>query len=191
MIAPTLSMIHAPPPEPSDEALVCAFHQGDERAFERLYDRYNARITSYAARLLQRREAAEDVCTETFVRIVQRRWRPGGSFRSFLFTVAHRLCLDRLRAHRRHTRLLGFFDRRGYTEVTAEDHLVFGQRDAQLQRALATLPEIHRAAVLLTYTEGLTSPEVGRILGCTDQQVRSKLSYARRKLREELEAVDG
>lgn len=189
MIAPAPTMIH--PPDPSDESLVSAFHGGDDRAFEQLYDRYNARITSYAARLLQRREAAEDVCTETFVRIVQRRWSPTGSFRSYLFTIAHRLCLDRLRARKRRTRLLGFLDRRGFTEVTAEDHLVLGQREARLQRAIAGLPEAHRAVILLTYTEGLTSPEVGRILGCTDQQVRSRLAYARRKLREVLEVVDG
>jgi len=60
-----------------------------------------------------------------------------------------------------------------------------------LERAIAALPEAHRAVVLLTYRHDLTSREVAEVLGCGDQEVRSRLSYARRLLRERLEDGGG
>ncbi|MBX2796851.1 MAG: sigma-70 family RNA polymerase sigma factor [Myxococcales bacterium] len=182
----------APIPQPTDAQLMTAFRSGDDASFDQLYQRYSPRVLSYAARMLGRREAAEDVCTETFVRLVDGRWRPSatGSLRGYLFTVAHRLCIDSLRARQRRTRFFALLRRASSAQATAEERLVIGQRDARLQSAIQRLAPAHRAVVLLTYTEGLTSPEVAQILGCTDQQVRSKLAYARRKLREELETTD-
>src|SRR5687768_15750050 len=96
-----------PPADGRDDAsLVGAFQRGEDGAFEVLYTRYGPRVTSYAARLLGRREEGEEVATEVFVKVVQRRWRPTGTFRSWLFTLAHRMCLDRLRSRERRRRLL-------------------------------------------------------------------------------------
>ena len=58
----------------------------------------------------------------------------------------------------------------------------------RLLEAVQQLPPEHRAVLLLYYSQELPSKEVAAALGCTDQQVRSRLSYARRKLREILEA---
>ncbi|MEQ1506894.1 MAG: sigma factor, partial [Myxococcota bacterium] len=82
---------------PTDEQLVAAWHGGDERAFDALYDRYAPRITGFALRMLGRREDAEEVCVETFTRLIERRWRDTGAVRAWLFTVAHRACLGRIR----------------------------------------------------------------------------------------------
>ncbi len=182
MIAESTAELSTP-----DEALVASYRAGSQVAFAQLYDRYNARITTYALRLLSRREEAEDVCTETFVRVVDGRWKPTGNVRSYLFTVAHRMCLDRLRRRQRTARVLSLFGRRGSAAATPEDAVVLGERDHGLQRAVDALPAPHRAAVLLTYNEDLTAPEVAQITGDTPQQVRSKLSYARRRLRATLE----
>lgn len=170
-----------------DEHLVAAFVAGDEGAFAALYARYDARITGYALRMLGRREDAEEVCTEAFVRLVERRWRPVGRVRSFLFTVAHRLCLDHLRRRNRRARLMSMFGAAPAPVPTAEELLGGSERDRALAKAIEGLPEGHRAVVLLTYAEGLTSPEVAEIVGATEQQVRSKLAYARRLLRDVLE----
>lgn len=176
------------PPVPllDDEQLAARFLRGDRDAFAAIYGRYNGRVTTYALRVLGRREDAEEVCTEVFVRLVERRWRPIGTVRSYLFTVAHRLCVDRLRSRRRRSRILGWFGASlapAGEEPEGDDH-------RRLHAAIDQLPDEHRAAVLLTYTEGLRSAEVGQILGCTDQQVRSKLAYARRVLREHLGGDD-
>ena len=179
----------APPPIP-DEHLLAAFCAGDEGAFAALYERYADRVATYAARMLGRREEADEVCTEVFIRLVEGRWRPEGSLRSYLFTVAHRMCLDRIRSRTRRQRLLAWFAPRPDEAPSAEERLGLTERDRHLAAAIDGLSEGHRAVVLLTYTEGLSSVEVGEILSLTDQQVRSKLTYARRLLRDALEADD-
>jgi RNA polymerase sigma-70 factor (ECF subfamily) len=181
-----MSLAAAAPDDRDDASLVGAYERGETGAFDALYARYGPRVTTYAARLLGRREEGEEVATEVFVRVVEGRWRPTGTFRSWLFTLTHRMCLDRLRARERRRRLLSWFGR-GEAPVTPEDALVVGERDRALQAAIGRLPAEHRAALLLATTEGLTSPEIAAVLGTTDQQVRSKLSYARRLLREALE----
>lgn len=172
--------------ERDDHALVGAFQRGDAAAFDVLYARYGPRVTTYAARLLGRREEGEEVATEVFVRVVQGRWRPTGTFRGWLFTLAHRMCLDQLRSRDRRRRLLALFGR-AEDPVTPEEAFVIGERDRALEQAIARLPAEHRSVLLLATTEGLSSPEIAAVLGTTDQQVRSKLSYARRLLREALE----
>lgn len=167
----------------SDEALALAWTAGDPAALAVLFERYRDRVTGYAWRMLRRREEAEEVCLEVFCRVAGGAWAPSGSLKAFLFTVAQRLCLDRLRRR-------GFADRAHLaiaamtgTADTPEAAAVADDRLARLEIGLAALPEAHRAAVLLFYGQELASKEVADILGCTDQQVRSRLSYARRALR--------
>ena len=183
-----MSLAAAVPDDRDDAALAGAYARGEAGAFDALYARYGPRVTTYCARLLGRREEGEEVATEVFVRVVQGRWRPTGTFRSWLFTLAHRMCLDRLRSRERRRRLLALFGR-DEDPATPEDVLVIGERDRALQEAIGRLPAEHRAVLLLATTEGLTSPEIAAVLGTTDQQVRSKLSYARRLLREALEGA--
>jgi RNA polymerase sigma-70 factor, ECF subfamily len=175
-----------------DEALLDAFRAGDDGAFVELYARYRDRVTGYAWRITGRREDAEDVCVEAFAKVVDGAWRPVGSFRAFLFTVVHRLCLNQIRArgrqHRAYDRLLAEPLAPG---VDPERATLMTDEQRQIDAALAGLPEDQRAAVLLFYGQDLSSRQVADILGFDDQQVRSKLSYARRLLRERLGADEG
>ena len=180
-----------PPAGPSDEALMAAWRRGQSTAFNQLFDRYRDRVISYAWRLLRNQEEAEDVALEAFCRVLEGAWSPGGSFRAFLFTVAHRLCLDRLRKRQRTHRFVRLWKAASPPATTPEDSVVGDERRAALERAIARLPEAHRATLLLYYGQELASKDVARILGCTDQQVRSRLSYARRRLRGELLPHEG
>jgi len=179
-----------PGPALSDEALYLAYKGGDHRAFAVLFDRYRGRLTSYAWRMVRRREEAEEVALEAYCRVLEGSWRPGGSFRAFLFTVTHRLCIDRLRQRRRVLPLFPDAHDPRSTTVSPEGRVIHDEQLQQLERAMARLPEAHRAVLLLYYHEDLPSKEVAEILGCTDQQVRSQLSYARRLLRKLLESGD-
>lgn len=168
---------------PEDSALMARFRAGDHTAFNRLFDRYRDRVVSYAWRMLRNHEEAEEVALEAFCRVVEGAWNPGGSFRAFLFTVAHRLCIDRLRKRQRTLRFVRLWKAAEGRTVTPEESVANDQQQAVLEHAIAGLPEPHRAAVLLYYGQELRSKEVARILGCSDQQVRSRLSYARKRLR--------
>ncbi|MBW1877587.1 MAG: sigma-70 family RNA polymerase sigma factor [Deltaproteobacteria bacterium] len=179
-----------PGPDLSDEALFLAYKDGDEQAFARLFERYRGRLTSYAWRMVRRREEAEEIALEAFCRVLEGSWRPGGSLRAFLYTVVHRLCIDRLRQRRRIIPLFPDAHDARSESVTPEGHAMQTERLRQLERAMAKLPEAHRSILLLYYNEDLPSKEVAEILGCDDQQVRSRLSYARKLLRKLLESEE-
>ena len=169
-----------------DTALLAAWREGDERAFRALFDRHRTRITSYAWQMVRRQEVAEEICTEAFCRVLEGAWSPGGSFRSFLYTVVHRLCLDAIRKQGRKQRALirlrAGTAGTGTPEAAAEE----SQDRRRLQAAMTRLPEQHRATLLLYYQQELSSQEVAAVLGIADHQVRSRLSYARKLLRKEL-----
>ncbi len=174
---------------------MAAFVGGDESAFEELVARHGAAIKGFAARVTGDWPSAEDVFVETFTRLAEMapRWRPTGSVRSLLFTIAYRRCLDRRRGRRRRLRALDGLthEPRAAGAPDPEDAVHAARRAAELEDAIAALPADHRAAVLLTYRTGLSSREVGAVLGWTDQQVRSRLAYARRLLRQRLAPRSG
>lgn len=172
------------PEGPPDEDLLHAYRKGDHPAFNLLFNRYRDRVVGYAWRMLRNQEEAEDIALEAFCRVLEGAWRPGGSFRAFLFTVVYRLCLDRLRKRTRTLRFERMWKAASAPSSSPESTVVADEQRRALELAIAELPEEHRATVLLYYGQELRSREVARIMGCTDQQVRSRLSYARRRLRE-------
>lgn len=170
----------------TDEELLLAFCQGDDLAFGQLYARHQQGVRSYAWRLLRHREEAEEVGVEVWCKVVEvaHTWRPTGTVRAWLYTIAHRRCLDRLKRARRRDRALGVLRLgRPALPTTPEDDALGDESRRALELALAELPEEHRSTVLLYYGQELSSRETAAVLGCTDQQVRSRLSYARRRLR--------
>ncbi|MFT7518411.1 MAG: RNA polymerase sigma-70 factor (ECF subfamily) [Kiritimatiellia bacterium] len=172
---------------PTDEQLLTSWRSGDSTSFNTLFDRYRDRVIGYAWRMVRNHEEAEDIALESFCRVLEGAWRPGGSFRSFLFTVTHRLCIDRLRKRQRTLRFASLWRAAPRITQTPEEAAVNDQRHKALELALADLPDEHRATVLLYYGQEIGSKDVARILGCTDQQVRSRLSYSRKRLRQWLQ----
>jgi RNA polymerase sigma-70 factor (ECF subfamily) len=85
----------------SDEELVALTQAGDREDFALLYDRYLPRVYGYCYRLLGEREAAEDANTDVFMHALSAlpAYR-SGSFRSWLFTIAHNVIADELRRRR-------------------------------------------------------------------------------------------
>jgi RNA polymerase sigma-70 factor (ECF subfamily) len=171
---------------PTDEALLQAWSEGDHPAFNLLFERYRDRLVGYCWRIVRDAEEAEEIATETFCRVLDGAWRPGGSFRAFLFTVAHRQWIDRVRRRARTARFERLWRAAQPPTGTPEQAVGDDERRRAVELALAALPEDHRATVLLYYGQELRSREVAEILGITDQQVRSRLSYARRCLRDVL-----
>ncbi len=180
----------------TDEELMRRFQRGDTGAFDRLVERHGGAVKGFATRVTSRPDEAEDIYVETFVRVVENaeRWQPTGSFKSWLFTIAWRLCLDSCRRAKVHRLAMERIKVEpgpaptGAPPVSPEAAVAAAERARMLEQGIAGLPEKHRAAVMLTYRQGLSSPEVGEILGWSSQEVRSKLAYARRLLRQHLEA---
>lgn len=171
----------------TDDQLLRAYARGQDSAFEELVDRHGAHVKSYALRLLRSREQAEEIYEETFLRIIQGKgsWEARGTVRGFLFTVAHRLCLDVLRDRKKERDAMPSLIQMSEARQVApspEAAVQLGERAAQLETALGQLAEKHRDVLLLRAVHGLSAEETAEALEIATSQVYDRLSYARKKL---------
>lgn len=180
----------------TDVELLQRFARGHEDAFEALVRRHGAAIKAFALRMLSSRDDAEDVYAETFLRVARAKgqWEARGTVRAWLYTLARRQCLDVLRhravVRRAEHHMVELEHWRGATP-SPEARAVLGQEADRLEQALARLPEEHREVVLLRTIHGLDAAESAEALGCTEEQVHSRLSYARKRLKELLTGMSG
>jgi RNA polymerase sigma-70 factor (ECF subfamily) len=158
---------HRPPPwdaSIADEELVARAQRGEREAFGALYDRYLPRVYAYCYRLLGEREAAEDANTEVFMRTLSA--LPGyhvGSFRSWLFAIAHNVVADEARRRRPTVPLTAAVDLPDLSPSLEEVAAARAERVAVLS-LLPRLSEDQRQVVALRLS-GLSAVEIGEALG--------------------------
>jgi RNA polymerase sigma-70 factor (ECF subfamily) len=155
--------------------------QGAEEALEELYRRYAPRVYSFGVRVLGRRDLAEELVQETFVRL----WRTAGSFDqrrgsvgAFVFTIARNIAVDLWR--RPSSRPFDPEPEELAEPVDRADRIVtvLAVRDA-----LRSLSVAHREVLELTYRGGLKQTEIAEILGVPLGTVKTRTYYALRALR--------
>ena len=179
----------------SDPQLLQAFAQGDERAFATLMDRHATAVKGYAVRILQNMELAEEVCAGTFLRVAMGRgkWEDrGSSFRSYVFTIAHRLCLDILRKQKVARQAAdGVLELTRHQQVRSspETQAILGQDASLLEQAISQLKPELRQVLVLRCVLGFSAKEAAVIMSCSPSQVDSSLSYAKKILRKRLEEL--
>jgi RNA polymerase sigma factor (sigma-70 family) len=182
----------------SDEELLRRFAAGEASAFEQLYRHYALRVFRYLLRNLRDRVLAEDALQETWFAVAREasRYRPGGArFTTWLFTIAHHRMVDAVRAHRATVEWeaaeqagAGTIAIAHGTSVTEPYATALASEQlGALLRALAALPEEQREAFLLQQEGELSVEEIASVCGCNFETAKSRLRYARSKLRELLQ----
>jgi RNA polymerase sigma-70 factor (ECF subfamily) len=171
---------------PSDDVLMQRVAEGDPSAYRILSERHLTAILRYSARMLSDPAEAEDVTQETFLRLWQHAGRyqaQGSKPTTWLYRIAHNLCVDRIR--RRRPADDSALERQASSDRPSG--LLHRKRVvAEVQAALAALPERQRAALVLCHYEGLSNPEAAEVLGCRLHALESLLARARGSLRLEL-----
>lgn len=166
----------------SDDELLEAWRDGDTDAGEALFERYYDSVCRFFCNKL--REEIDDFVQQTFMACVQgrERMRPGTSFRSYLFGVAHNVLRLHLRARYRNKA-------DDLDQVTAADlspgpmSIYTRRREEQLLlNALRNLPIEQQTLLELRYWEQLKSEEIAEILGLPANTVRSRLHRAHANL---------
>jgi len=168
---------------PTDHDLMARAATGDERAFRLLAERHAGRAFGLARRILGNEAMAEDIVQEAFLRvwINAPRWRPQAQFRTWLYRIVVNLCLN---AKRRARDLpLAAAEHVADPAPSADAQLETRERDLRIAAAVDALPERQRAAIVLTYQEGLANAEVADVLDTSISGVETLLVRARRALR--------
>ena len=173
--------------------------EGDEQAFQELYQVYYPRIMAFATTLIENPAEGEDLAQETFVRLyrakeeLQQEGIENG--RALIYTIVRRLAYQ-YAAYRRRWKRLAFYQ----TEIrellmqaagsSPEEHLASAEAEEYILLATNQLPEPQREVILLRHREHLTYEEIARVLRCSVSQLKSRLHYARKLLRGRLREMD-
>ncbi len=171
----------------ADRDALARYLDGDERAFEELVIRYEAKVRHVAFGVLRDRELAEDVAQETFLTAYRKAgsYRGEGSVRSWLFRIAVRRALDELRRRGRRAEVPLPESQTAPGEL-AQPHK--GLEAAwDLDRALDALVPEHRAALILKEVEGLTYQEIADSLAWPLGTVATRIHRARLELKAALQ----
>lgn len=166
-----------------------AVGEGDLDALGEIVLRHQQFVWGISYRFLGDREAAEDLVQETFLRVLRAasRYKPSAEFRTYLYQIVSRLCIDRAREKRPifTDRLPEVVD--GSPGPTAT--LVSKERETEIRRAINGLPPRQRMAVILKYYEELNYADIARSLGTTVKAVERLLGRARTALQSTLSHI--
>lgn len=178
--------------EASYAQLIARARAGDSTAFDQLMICAQRKVFATAWRFLGNEEDARDATQETFLRMRKylRSFRPEHDFHAWLYRITINVCRDAARKRRPRDESLSSLKEAGRgaaVELTAnanaEESVMRAQQLEMIRRALDTLPEKERAALILRDMQGLSTEEVAHALGSRPATVRSQISTARAKVK--------
>ena len=158
----------------------------DRHQYNQCVEQYADRLFRFAFSSLRNREQAEDVVQESFARVWEKvKTVDFAKAKSYLFTTAHHAMIDEVRHRQR------FTSTNDATPVEAKTvQSPYPDVNDILHKALDTLPEAQRNAVLLRDYEGYSYQEIGDITGMTEAQVKINIFRARTALKNKLKSID-
>ncbi|MGE5300103.1 MAG: RNA polymerase sigma factor [Acidobacteriota bacterium] len=169
--------------------------RGDLSAFREIVEQYQNPLLNYIYRYTGDRAASEDIAQEVFLRVFKtaKEYRPLSSFKTWLFKIATNLCLNELRGNKIHRNNVDIFELNEAGFVTLAEKRPSPVRELEsrelsftLKKALRSLPEKQRVALLLHKYSGFSYGEVGQMMGCSISAVESLIHRARQSLRKQL-----
>jgi len=180
----------------SDADLMQRVQLGNERAFAELYRRHYRALQDFFYAMSRNSHTAEDLCHETFLRLwrLRLRYKPTGSFRAYLFSIARNIWLESFRTTMRDRRLgrpqpLDGFEQlstkaRGPDEAAENAELM-----ERINAVLDELPDEQRMAFVLRTVQGFSLDEISEVMQCPLNTVRSRRLLAIRRLRAALNGL--
>ncbi len=183
----------------ADDELMRKYQEGEALAMDELLRRYKNPIYHFAYRVCLNAHEAQDVTQEVFLRVHQYKdsYRPQGKFSAWLFSIAHNLCVSRLRR----TKWRGLWPRRQddsdelvevespgpSPDVVVEDN----EAANKVKECIQALPFLQREALILREYQNLEYQEIARILKKSLNTVKTLIHRARQTLKAKLASYIG
>jgi RNA polymerase sigma-70 factor (ECF subfamily) len=185
----------------NDHELLASIRDGDEAAFQEIVRRYRNPITNFVYRMLDDYERSVELAQETFIRVYTsaERYQANYSFSTYIYRIASNLAISELRRRKRR-KFVSLFspftnDDGEAVEIDPPDvgmlqdeAMIAEERRKAVARAITSLPEKYRAAIVLRDVEGLSYDRIAEVLNLSEGTVKSRINRARNLLKEKLSA---
>jgi RNA polymerase sigma-70 factor (ECF subfamily) len=174
----------------ADQLLVVRCQLGERAAFDDLVRRWSGPLHRYALKMTNDPALASDLTQDVWLRVIQglAKLREAGQFRAWLFGIAHRTFMDRLRV-----RYATPVDTGMELDDLPADEDIGPDQDMEraLHTGMASLPMIEREVLTLFYLEELSLTDIAHVLGIPSGTVKSRLFRARTLLRKQILKLEG
>ncbi len=156
--------------------------QADSHAFEQLYDRYARKLTGFCNRMVQSKEVAEDLVHEIFIKVIEqpKSFNVQLRFSTWIYTIAHNLCLNNIRNHQNRSKLmnLNYHQEESYSTQTQIDA---GTLKGVINTVFKQLNEKEKTVFILRFEHELSIKEIAEIMSIPEGSVKSCIFYLLKK----------
>jgi RNA polymerase sigma-70 factor (ECF subfamily) len=179
----------------TDEQLIAKFQADDLAAFDQIVERYQGQLINFVGRLLNDRNAAEDIVQETFLRVYRNkhRYKEIARFSTWIYTIAGNLARTELR--RRKIRNFFSISQRGEgekdyeipdTDIDVEKSVEGSMVKEMILREVMKLPVYFREVIILRDLQDLSYEEISQILKVPLGTVKSRVNRGRSQIQKRL-----
>lgn len=173
----------------TDEQLVSAYANGENKAFDTLLSRHQQRVFSYIFYIVKNKDLADDIFQETFVKAIttirQGRYTENGKFSAWITRIAHNLVIDHFRQEKSENQVsadtddgIDILNRRELADGTIEDMLVNKQITADVRRLIKALPKSQRQVLVMRYYRDMSFKEIAEATGVSINTALGRMRYA-------------
>ena len=194
-------MTEPTPPERGDDdavdvLLMSKAARGDHDAFEELVTRHQHGVVGTVAKMLGNASEAQDIAQQVFLRLWKSapRYKPTAKFTTYLYTITRNLVFNETRRKVRRKEHSLDEQEEGWhqqlpeaAESQPDVQILHSEMQLAVDRAIASLPEKQRLAVVLRRYEQMPYEEIAQVLDLSVSAVKSQLFRARTALRESLQ----
>ena len=161
-----------------DKVLVRSFKNGDEKAFDRLFEKYQIPLYSICYRYARNEDDARDLTQDIFIKVYNnlKKFEEKSKFFTWLYRIAVNACISFRRTVR-----FPHEEYEPYSKTTSMDQRVMMK--IAIDDALVKLPERQRMSFILRHYEGYTFDEIARIMGISCGAAKANHFHAIKKLR--------
>ncbi len=184
-----------------DRDLVRMFRKkADDKAFNELLNRHQAKIYSYIYSMVKNPETANDIFQETFTKVITKmddNYNEQGKWIAWVMRIAHNATIDHIRKQKRYLDVNAwyeeddtsdYFDRLSDDSVVdADDQIIISETNASLMKHIAKLPEEQRSVVLLRHYYEMPFKEIAELTDVSINTALGRMRYALINLRKYFE----
>ena len=182
--------------EITDAALIREYLAGKDKAFEKLYRKYERPLYSFIYRFVGSRESAEDVFQQTWLKVIGalENYDERGKFGSWLFGIANNASLDLVRkksTDKRDDYASEKMDHLPRKEMIPDESVIHKEQSALLEKGIDALPREQKQVVLLRVYAEMSFKEIAAMIDAPLNTVLGRMHYAVKNLRKMIETAYG